>query len=46
MQDGATAHTANYSANSLNEVFDGRLIKNIACKVSRLIPVIFICNET
>jgi hypothetical protein len=28
MQDGATAHTATYSINVLNEVFDNRLISH------------------
>jgi hypothetical protein len=30
MQDGATAHTANYSINDLNEVSEDRLI---SCKL-------------
>jgi hypothetical protein len=37
MQDDATMHTANYSNNVLNEVFEERLISELimACRVSR-----------
>jgi hypothetical protein len=46
MRDDATAHTANYSANILNEVFEDGMIKTVAWKASRLILVIFICDGT
>jgi hypothetical protein len=38
-QDGATAHTAIYSINVLNEVFENRLIDKsriVACRIPRL----------
>jgi hypothetical protein len=37
MQDGATAHTANYSINGINRMLEDRTNELIvACKVSRL----------
>jgi hypothetical protein len=38
-QDGVTAHTANYSINVVNGVFEDRLLSHtqiVACKVSSL----------
>jgi hypothetical protein len=46
MQDGATAHTANYSINVLNKVSeDWPGADCVTCKVSRFKPVIFNCGE-
>jgi hypothetical protein len=46
MQDGAKAHTANYSINVFNKVSEDSQITDVTCKACRLISVILICGET
>jgi hypothetical protein len=48
IQDGATAHTANYSINALNKVFEKQLISDRLwpSRSSDLNPLIFTCRET
>jgi hypothetical protein len=45
VQDGATAHTATYSINVLNEVFENRLISRGLWPARSPDLVIFICGE-